>query len=279
MRFWLILLQLAVVCLLISIVGYVGEAVVSGTDKPAGAAVAEGAAIGAAFLALQALLTFIYTGALATSAVVSISAALQPLFIFVLVCFACAVLAGYKGLRWVRWIGFVLNLTTGLFLLVELNHISVCALASMYLLAQAVLFFLLPPMDDAERIRKSATMLHPVLGVIGLGLGIFAFITSKSGIITIIFTVPFYAVAFFLHFKVSKTIQLQPKPLLKTALALALTLAVLIAFFFLRPIMAGPLLLSWLSIPLYAEALALNKLRVDAPHAGWMHRIRKAVKF
>lgn len=280
MRFWLILLQLAVVCLLISIIGFVGEMVVTDSGKPASVAVAEGAALGAAFLALQALRVYLYTGAMATSAVASIWAALQPFFLFVIVCFACAVLAGYKRLWWIRWIGFVLNLGVGLFLLAAAGKDSLITgvLASLYFLAQAVLFFLLPPIGDAARIKKSATMLHPVLGVIGLGLGVFAFINSKSGVVTILLTVLFYAVAFFLHFRVSKTIQLQPKPLVKAFLTLALTLAVLVAFFIVRPIMAGPLMLSWLSIPLYIEALALSKFRADVPYAGWRHQVRKTVR-
>ncbi|CAK7071652.1 MAG: hypothetical protein DELT_01921 [Desulfovibrio sp.] len=279
MRFWLILLQLAVICLLISVIGMAGELATS-AGKPAGVAVAEGVGIAALILALEAALTFMITGAMATSAAVSIAAALQPIFIFAFVCFACAVLAGYKRLWWVRWVGFILNLGIGLLFLVGMgkDDLLMGVLASSYFLTQAVLFFLVPPKGDAERIRKSATLLHPILGVIGLGVGIFLSIRLEYGIVTSIFAIVFYAASLFIHYKIVKDIQLQPKPLVKAVLILAVTLLVSIVLLFIRPFMAGLLLLSWLSVPLYIETLALFKFRADVPYEGWKLQLRKTIK-
>lgn len=280
MRFFLILLQLAAVCLLLSLVGLAGELALVSAAQSAGRAAAEIFGPGAALQTLKSLALFSYVGIASVMGVGAISAALTPLLAIAALCFVCAVLAGYKHFWWLRWVGFIINLALGLLalLLADDQIYLPPVLFSLYFLAQAFMFYLLPQKCDAERIRKAAALLHPLLGVMGLGLGFFVLIAQKYGSTTFILTALLYSLPFFLHYRVSRALELQGKSLLVATAVLALTLAALLGVIIVRPAMAGPLLLSWLSIPVYMETLALFKIRADFPYLGWRQQLRKSAK-
>lgn len=260
MRFWLILLQLGSFCTVITIISFMAVLL----SDPSGQPVSLFQLLGGAglFLALEALLVFLSQGAIVATFGPALAAITTPFLVIAAVSFACAILSGYK--RWVRWIGFIINLVVGLLFLAvtfERKFDVFPLIPAVFYLANAFLFFQVRRKDDAERLRRSATVLQIALCVSGLA---FSCLTSRhTGVLTLVITSIFYILFFVLHYRAIKSIRLEVKSLAKTVGALVLTLAAVIVLLFIRPVMVGPLLLSWLSTIVFAETLFLSILQAE----------------
>lgn len=231
-------------------------------------------------MAFEALLAALSSGAIIATIGPAIVAVAQPFLIIASISLVCAVLSGYKRLWWLRWIGFIVNLAAGLFFLVGAcggdKGSFLLALPAAFYLLTALLFYLVARKDDAERLRRPAALLQAALCVVGLGSSLLA--SRYTGMTTLALTSIFYIVLFALHYRVIKSIKLGVKPLAKTVGVLVLSLAGVLVFLFIRPVMVGPLLLSWLSILVFAETLLLSSRQPDVAYVGWRQNIRKTAK-
>ena len=271
MRFWLIVFQLTGLCLLVTAITCMAEVVFSTPGLASGLT---------GYVSLMAIIDIILLSAVGASQLVAFAAAVstvaQPFLIAFVVSFGCAFLAGYKRLQWLKWVGFIVNLIAaiGWFFFTQATLAGV-VVWGFYLIC-AALFLLMARKQDAEGIRRSVAVLHPLLWIVGLGCW-YAACHSISAL-SLILTAGFYAIPFFLHYKITRSIALGMKSLATSAVLLALTMISMLVFLFVRTGLVGPLLLSWLVVLFFAETLFLSSRTPDVSNDSLGARSRRAIK-
>jgi hypothetical protein len=195
-------------------------------------------------------------------------AALQSFLVFFIVSLICAFLSGYRYFVRVKWIGFVMNLCPGLLaLLVILERFTlIIFFIAVFYLACAFLFFKVKCNADANDVRRSVSWVQIFLWA--TGAVVFFGVSRNYGGSQVIGTI-LAIIPFFLHYRVITAFRFHLKESVKLILVMAFTFVSLIVIIFAFPVFFGPLLVSWLSVWLYMEALFLSP---GSHSLGWAKR-------
>ena len=207
------------------------------------------------------LLVYILTGGQIAVQLSAMGAAISSVLVPVLVIFGSslglAVLSGYSKLRWLRWLGFALNLAEGgLALILSMDGPETVPLfffLAFFFFVCAALFALMPISPNAERNRLPVAVTHLVFG--GIGLLLLYLVYPHGSVTGRVIVAAFYMLAVFLHYKTIRTFNTGLKKTTQLVACLGLTLVLLIGFLLAYPVLLGVLLLSLMLSAFFAESM------------------------
>ena len=238
MRLILILVPISVAVLVLSIVSVLSGSVFAGGGFGGGPA-AMGAALFLVLTALSLGLAFVVIA--------------LPLLVILGVTIVCAVLAGYRIFRWLRWAGILTNavgLAYFLWLPSRSPEVSFswsgCALYGLFI-ANALLFYFLPCRPDTVRSQRMIAPAHLICWAVLPGLLFFA-MSQQGKVGDLVFMLPvllIYTLPFYFNHRATRLLAAGEAfgSALKTLLCTALSGALFVC---LSPPLGMPLMLSCL---------------------------------
>lgn len=184
---------------------------------------------------------------------------LLPFVLVLIATFFCALLAGYRFLRWMRWAGFVINIAAACHSLFADISIGIKGPLIVYFLLNSVLFFAMPKRPNLRMSRKVIARAHlalPLCIVIPLILAILSAGTSLAAGAVITLLLILYGIPFELNRRATLGISL-PGDGKKVILPVAVSAAVTIIGCLAVPILAIPVGISLMLLLFFLEMLFL----------------------